>query len=205
MSDTPKDTSEKTPATEPGLQWEQPLVFCPSCRHDTRWNVDSSGGWCVSCGHRVSKADPVQKEPETTPKKYVGKTLAEQDVGSARTFFDDAEIDKIARGALEIRPHTPEEIADLFHWAIMTRLNNTLLEMVLDGRATAQWSPDGVRFLPSSNSPPSQESTPEVNAPKSPGEVAKQIAKVLFTVGGPPPNPRATHLCLFDGGHCDGK
>ena len=35
----------------------------------------------------------------------------------------------------------------------------------------------------------------------SPRAVAEQIAEFMFTVGGPPPNAKATHLCLFDGGH----
>jgi len=35
----------------------------------------------------------------------------------------------------------------------------------------------------------------------SPRSIAKKIAKHLFTVGGTPQNDKATHLCLFDGGH----
>ena len=44
--------------------------------------------------------------------------------------------------ACTVRPHTEEELTALIRWAEMARMDNMLVDMVLEGKMRVEWTPE---------------------------------------------------------------
>ncbi len=52
------------------------------------------------------------------------------------------ELKRIIVSARSVRQHTEKEISDLVRWVELTRLNNMLVDMVLNGLMHVEWTPE---------------------------------------------------------------
>lgn len=59
------------------------------------------------------------------------------------SFLSDDECKEIIVSACTVRPHTEEELTALIRWAELARMDNMLVDMVLDGKMRVEWTPDG--------------------------------------------------------------
>jgi len=52
------------------------------------------------------------------------------------------DLKRIIVSACSVRQHTEKEISDLVRWVELTRLNNMLVDMVLNGLMRVEWTPE---------------------------------------------------------------
>lgn len=85
---------------------------------------------------------------KSTPPKR--KDVAEQPASGGRrpsacspSFLSDDECKEILVSACTVRPHTEEELTALIRWAELARMDNMLVDMVIEGKMRVEWTPDG--------------------------------------------------------------
>jgi len=67
-------------------------------------------------------------------------------------FLSDDECKEIIVSACNVRPHTEDELTALIRWAEIARMNNTLVDMILDGKMRVEWTPENEPQFNSVNS-----------------------------------------------------
>lgn len=58
------------------------------------------------------------------------------------SFLSDDECKEIIVSACTVRPHTEEELTALIRWAETARMDNMLVDMVLEGKMRVEWTPE---------------------------------------------------------------
>lgn len=58
------------------------------------------------------------------------------------SFLSDDERKEIIVSACGVRPHTEDELTALIRWAEMARMENMLVDMILDGKMRVEWTPE---------------------------------------------------------------
>jgi hypothetical protein len=56
--------------------------------------------------------------------------------------LSDDECKEIIVSACGVRPHTEDELTALIRWAEMARMDNMLVDMILDGKMRVEWTPE---------------------------------------------------------------
>lgn len=62
---------------------------------------------------------------------------------SPSSFLTDDECKEIIVSACTVRPHTEDEITALIRWAELARMDNMLVDMILEGKMRVEWTPEG--------------------------------------------------------------
>jgi len=75
-------------------------------------------------------------------------------------FLSEDECEEIIVSACTVRPHTEEELTALIRWAEMTRMDNMLLGMTLNGKLMVEWTPENEPSFKAVNAAPGEKEKP---------------------------------------------
>ena len=86
----------------------------------------------------------------TKPIPTKGKRPAKQQASGGRrpspcspSFLSDEECEELIVSACTVRPHTEDELTALIRWAELARMDNMLVDMVIEGKMRVEWTLDG--------------------------------------------------------------